>query len=276
MTTELNPDGPPLTNRTRFDRLADVYDRARPTPPERLLERLSRYAGGRPGLVVDLGCGTGLSTRIWSSLADRVIGIEPSEGMRRQAAAATDAANVEYRDGISHRTNLADNCADVVTCSQALHWMEAAETFAEAARILRAGGVFAAYDHDWPPSTGHWRLDAAWADLLARTHAIETERGLAPLGGRADKNLHLTRMRESGCFVHVVEFCLDHVEPGDAARLRAMVQSYSGVNVLLRSGVSEEEVGITRLIALAGELFGGTPEPWAFTYRVRMGIAPGR
>ena len=41
--------------------------------------------------MVDLGSGTGLSTTIWAPLADRVVGIEPSADMRRQAAARTAA-----------------------------------------------------------------------------------------------------------------------------------------------------------------------------------------
>ena len=40
--------------------------------------------------------------------------------------------------------------ADIVTCSQSFHWMEPEPTLAEIARILRPGGVFAAYDYDWP------------------------------------------------------------------------------------------------------------------------------
>jgi len=45
-------------------------------------------------------------------------------------------------------TDLPDGCADIVTCSQSLHWMVPESTFAEVARILRPGGVFATYDYD--------------------------------------------------------------------------------------------------------------------------------
>src|ERR1035437_4594814 len=63
----------------RFLGFAPVYDRFRPQPPEVAVDVLCQIAQvERPGLVVDLGCGTGLSTRIWAGRAERVIGIEPS------------------------------------------------------------------------------------------------------------------------------------------------------------------------------------------------------
>ena len=39
----------------------------------------------RPRLVVDLGSGTGLSTRVWADRADEVVGVEASPEMREQA-----------------------------------------------------------------------------------------------------------------------------------------------------------------------------------------------
>lgn len=37
-------------------------------------------------------------------------------------------------------------------------------TFAEIARVLRAGGVFAALDCDWPPLV-HWQLHDRWVRI---------------------------------------------------------------------------------------------------------------
>jgi SAM-dependent methyltransferase len=56
----------------------------------------------------------------------------------------------------------------LVTCSQSLHWMEPEPTFAEVARILRRGGVFAAYDYDWPTSSSGSRC-ASWAIAPSRS-----------------------------------------------------------------------------------------------------------
>ena len=52
-------------NADRFTGFADTYDRARPAMPYYPVERITAYLGCRPDTVVDLGCGTGLSTLIW-------------------------------------------------------------------------------------------------------------------------------------------------------------------------------------------------------------------
>jgi ubiquinone/menaquinone biosynthesis C-methylase UbiE len=129
------------------------YDRTRPTPPPALLDLLTQLIHTpHPALVVDLGSGTGLSTAIWGERAQQVIGIEPNADMRAQAvrkiAHHPYAAQIEYREGVAHQTSLPDECADIVTCAQSLHWMEPTSTLAEIVRILRPGGLFAAYDYD--------------------------------------------------------------------------------------------------------------------------------
>ena len=150
-------------NADRFSGFADLYDAVRPTPPQELASVITRYAGGDgPALVVDLGCGTGLSTRWAAGWAQQVIGVEPSDDMRVRAAAVTELPNVRYVAGWSNSTDLADGSADIVLAVQALHWMEPASTFTEVARILRPGGVFAALDCDWPPSVCNAAAEQAW------------------------------------------------------------------------------------------------------------------
>ena len=80
--------------------------------------------------------------------------------------------------GLLQETGLPAGAADVVTCSQSFHWMEAEPTLAEAVRILRPGGVFAAYDYDWPPIV-HWEVEAAFEELLVRVGPLHRlRRGL--------------------------------------------------------------------------------------------------
>lgn len=67
-----------------FTGFSSHYDEVRPAPPDALaplLCAMTRVA--RPGLVVDLGSGTGLSTCHWSEKAERVIGVEPTQSMTR-------------------------------------------------------------------------------------------------------------------------------------------------------------------------------------------------
>jgi ubiquinone/menaquinone biosynthesis C-methylase UbiE len=127
----------------------------------------------RPRLVVDLGAGTGLSTRPWAAYAGRVIGIEPNPDMRRQAEEHPGApANVSYRDDLSHDAGLNDDSADVVTCHQSLHWMEPEPTFAEVARVLRPGGASAAYKHALMPVVLHGEANQTLGEFERKSKAI--------------------------------------------------------------------------------------------------------
>ncbi len=261
------------TNVERFSGYADHYDRFRPQPPPVLLDILTQLAqASRPKLVVDLGCGTGLSTRFWVERAEHVIGVEPSADMRRRAVQETRADHVEYQDGLSHATGLPDQCADIVTCSQSLHWMEPQGTFVEAARILRRGGVFAAYDCDWPPTLPHWRAEAAYTAFIERIHAIERDHNLSDGLRRWGKAEHLARLAASGSFVFTKELLVHHEEPGSAARLIGLALSQGGVMTVLKHGFDESATGIDTFKTEVTRLLGEAPQPWYWSYRVRVGM----
>jgi SAM-dependent methyltransferase len=263
-------------NVERFMGFADVYDAFRPRPPLAVLDILTQLVQTpRPALVVDLGSGTGLSTAIWAGRAESVVGIEPSADMRRQAESRTtglpDAANIRFQEGYGYATGLADGCADIVTCSQSLHWMEPEPTFAEVARILRPGGVFAAYDCDWPP-TIDWRIDQVYAACHVQAHAAEQAHGLSREVRSWSKGGHLERMRASERFRYTKEIVLHHVEQGGAERLIGLMLSQGGIATLLKHGVGEDEIGISALREAATRLLGDAIVPWYFSYRVRVGV----
>ncbi len=258
----------------RFTGWAGLYDRHRPEPPATLAD-LARVIGGLPvpALVVDLGSGTGLSTRYWAGRALHVVGIEPSADMRRQAEVQTQAANVSYREGFGHATGLPGACAEIVSCSQALHWMEPAATFREVARILRRGGVFTACDYDWPPTTGRWEVDTAYQDCIRCAEELEARLGIsAGLRHWRDKDQHLARMQASGCFRFTKEVGLHHVDPGNADRLVGILLGQGAVAGLMKRGRSEAELGIDRFRQTARAVLGAGLQPWYWSARVRVGI----
>jgi SAM-dependent methyltransferase len=264
---------PNKANLDRFSGMAAVYDAYRPRTPAVLLNMLTQLAGEqRPRLVVDLGSGTGLSTFIWADRAESVIGLEPNDDMRGQAEnqQPPDMLNVHFRAASSSETGLAAGCADIVTCSQALHWMERDSTFAEVVRILRPGGVFAAYDYLWPP-TMHWEAEAALATFLEHGKLAEKQR----IPHRAQpwpKEEHLPWMQASGHFRYVRQVWMHSVEMGDAARLVGIALSDASVGALRKLGMSDAELGLDRLREVAERTLGDQPVPWYFSYSVRLGI----
>jgi SAM-dependent methyltransferase len=257
----------------RFTGFADDYDRHRPSPPQVLAALLTEIARCPvPELVIDLGCGTGLSTRYWTDKAREVIGIEPSADMRRTATERNPSTNLRFLDGYSHRTGLPAGCAQIVTCIQSLHWMEPAGTFEEVRRLLSPGGVFAAVDYDWPPVTGSWVADLAWSDCYRRT--IQLESAIAPerRPRRWDKAQHLSRMLQSGCFRFTREVLVHHVDEGNAARHIGLLRSQGGVMDLLKAGHTSATLGIDALEGVSRAELGETPRPWYWSARIRLGV----
>ena len=247
---------------------AEGFDVNRPSPPAALVDILCLEAQvARPRLVVDLGSGTGLSTRVWADRADEVVGVEASPEMTEHAERATQAENVRYVQAYAQATGLPDGAADVVTCSQSFHWMEPTATLAEAARILRPGGVFAAYDYDWPPVV-HPGVEAAFEELVRRVGMRRALRGQP----RHTKDMHLDRIRDSGHFRFAREIVLHSRERGSAERIVGMALSLGPLTVLLNDGVSEEDLGLAQLREAAGAALGDREVEMFLSYRVRLGV----
>ncbi len=260
-------------NVERFSGFAERYDTYRPKPPAVLVDILTQLAQvARPRCVVDLGSGTGLSSSIWAERADQVIGIEPNADMRSRAEARTAGwPNVVYRDASAQDTGLPNDCADVVTCSQSLHWMEPEPTFAEIARVLRVGGVFAAYDCDWPP-TMNWQAQAAYEKFDWDAEKMGESRGWYAGVRQWAKEEHLGRMHASRRFRYVHEFVVHHQELGNAERLVGLALSQGGAATLLKRGLTEQEIGVDELRHACEQAMGSASIPWYFSYRVRIGI----
>lgn len=255
---------------------AAAYAQTRPTPPGVLPEILTQLIGTpHPALVVDLGSGTGLSTVIWGDRAERVIGIDPSDDMRAQAvsmlATHPSAAKIAFQAGVAHDTGLPGGSVDIVTCAQSFHWMEPTATLAEIARILRPGGMFAAYDYSWPPAI-NWELEQVFQEVDARFDQLIAERADSQTTPRWPKEGHLDRIRDSGHFRFTRELLVHHTERGNAERFIGLVLS-SGYSYQLKCGIiTEAEIGLDRLKQAAARYIGSTPIPWYFSYHVRLGI----
>jgi SAM-dependent methyltransferase len=133
--------------RIDYDRMASRYDRGRGLPPggiEPWRAALSRYLEPPPVLpVLDLGSGTGEFARAFVGwFGVRVIGVEPAEGMRRQACSKGPAANVVYVGGDAERIPLRDGSCGCAWLSTVIHHIPDLRGCArELRRVLCAAAV---------------------------------------------------------------------------------------------------------------------------------------
>lgn len=256
---------------------ATTYDVVRPAPPPILFDLLAQLAQvSRPRLVVDLGSGTGLSTRAWVGRADEVIGVEPNADMRRVAEAhsaepTAPETRLRYIDATASATGLPDGQADIVTAAQALHWMEPAPTFAEVARLLRPGGVFAAYDYDWPPVILP-ATEEAYTRLMDRIDTVYGDTLLEPGVRLWEKTGHLARIRTSGHFRLAREVLLGSVLQGGAEAFIGLTLSDRIGRALMLQVATEEEAGIVEFRHAVRAALGDATYPWYLGYRVRLGV----
>jgi hypothetical protein len=132
-------DTPALDSTVRFSDRAQAYASGRPSYPAQIATHLAGELDLSPGaVIVDLGSGTGLSSRIFLQAGFRVIGVEPNAPMRAQAEQAlADLPGFRSVAGSAQATTLDSASVDCVIAAQAFHWFDVAATRAEALRILR-------------------------------------------------------------------------------------------------------------------------------------------
>ena len=238
-----------------------------------LKDKVAIVTGG--GAAGD-GVGNGRAAAILLARAGtRVIVVDRDVALAKRTVEMIEAGgappNVSFRAGVAQRTGIADGAADIVTCAQSLHHTEPAGTLAEIGRILRDGGVFAAYDYDWPPIV-HWDANRAFDAFMDGVRALRMKHGIRREQEQWEKDEHIERMHRSGLFRHVTELSLHNVERCTAERLVGFACTISLVLPVLDLGLSDAELGLTALRETAERTLGAEGLPWYVTYRVRAAV----
>ena len=258
-------------NAERFTGFADIYEKARPIVPEYPIKIICSYLGKTPDVVVDLGCGTGLSTVVWRSAARSVVGVEPSEDMLT-VARAKSSDKIKFVQAFSDDTTLPDNYADVVVCSQSFHWMEPASTLKEVNRILKKDGVFATIDCDWPP-VALWQSEKAYMTLYSKVSEIEKNTPeISSTFVRYSKDEHLKNIRNSGYFRYARELLFSNTEKCTADRFVNIIFSQGSLQTILKQFPELIKDDIEIFANTIKSLYNDREFDIDFCYRMRVGI----
>ncbi|HWC41054.1 MAG TPA: class I SAM-dependent methyltransferase [Actinomycetota bacterium] len=177
-------DGPAAAR--RLDLLADLFEPA----SRSFLERVAGWSGGhgRPGLAVDLGCGSGRTTRLVADVLepDRTLGLDQSEFFVALAAGGPSGSPA-VGFAVHDVTRVPFPCPPADVCYGRLllsHLPDPGAVLAAWATQLAPGGLLLADEverihTDLPALRGY--LEVAGALLATRGHTLEVGQVLARL-----------------------------------------------------------------------------------------------
>jgi ArsR family transcriptional regulator len=149
-------------------------------PTEAIAEAVRRMVGPRPGKLLDIGTGTGQLLETLAPQIERGLGIDASRAMlalARSRLSHPALGHCSVRQADMYRLPLSDASFDTAVLQMVLHYAEdPAAALAEAARVLRPGGMLLVVDllphdrselterlaHRWPGFD-----DATMARLMA-------------------------------------------------------------------------------------------------------------
>ncbi len=126
-----------------FSITAPNYARFRPRYPDALFDLLTSLVPDR-NCAWDCATGSGQAAGPLCVRFDHVLA---SDASRSQLAHASVPPTVDLFVARAEYVPLRDACADLITVAQALHWFDLEAFFAEAARILKPGGILAAWTY---------------------------------------------------------------------------------------------------------------------------------
>lgn len=136
----------PYFQRKEYSAFYEKHMIREPEEVQKLILSYLEEKKGRPfGLAVDVGCGTGQSTRVLASHFQKVVGVDISNTQIQEAENVACIPNVSYMVAPAEHLPFEDSSVDLITASVAAHWFNSEEFFREADRVLKPSGCLALY-----------------------------------------------------------------------------------------------------------------------------------
>ena len=126
-----------------FSKQASTYPRYRPHYPAPLFEYLAELAIDHK-LAWDCATGSGQAALGLANYFEKVIATDASE---EQIANAVAHDRITYVVVPAEKTEITSGSVDLIAVAQALHWFDFDRFYAEVRRVLKEGGVLAAWSY---------------------------------------------------------------------------------------------------------------------------------
>lgn len=129
-----------------FSDKSELYESARPTYPSVLYDYISGISPSND-LAWDCACGNGQAA---IDLVDKFKSVYATDVSKEQIENAKQHRRIEYAVSPSEKCELRNESCDLISVAQALHWFDFDAFWPEALRVLKPGGIFAAWGYNWP------------------------------------------------------------------------------------------------------------------------------
>lgn len=128
-----------------FDRIAGLYDQARPGyPPDAVVDLVRLCEVDCSSRVLEIGCGTGQLTRDLAASGARIVCAEPGSSLAAAARANLSPwSNVRVVTTSFEDFDAPSSSFDMVVSATAFHWVDPDVSYAKAAVLLREAGWLA-------------------------------------------------------------------------------------------------------------------------------------
>lgn len=128
-----------------FDRIAALYDRARPSYPDESVGELVRRCGlGNSSRVLEIGPGSGQLTGQLAATGASILAVEPGASMAARCRAnLAGHPNIEIVVARFEEAAALPHDLDLVVAATSFHWVDAGLAYPKAAALLRPGGFLA-------------------------------------------------------------------------------------------------------------------------------------
>jgi ubiquinone/menaquinone biosynthesis C-methylase UbiE len=126
-------------SRLIFSSLTAQYDAARPSYPLKVIQFILDEIKIKRPLLLDLGCGTGISTRQLAKTVGMTIGCD-IDGNMLNVAIEHMQKDTAYIQGDAHRLPFSNALFDAVTIFTAFHWFADRASLKEIYRVLKPSG----------------------------------------------------------------------------------------------------------------------------------------